>query len=194
MSCVGSPVIDYKTDHPLQVAMREIMEVLPQERIKEIAEEHLEFDEGFRAAVSHLKSKHWMNLIDTIKETPEWKEFRDYVKDFSGIDLEVFSKCSTAFIGNLTVPSDPDSKAKMSLKSFLQDLEKILPREEIMKIIYKRIIDTGIFKQTYERIRSEKFREIIKNLIAVPEVKEVLDDLETMGINIRGTFAIYFTP
>lgn len=191
IGCIAVPTYETTTEqHPIKTAMKEIMELMPTEKIFKIAEEHLLKDDEFKAAMTYMKSVEWTSLLDNIKEKTEWKEFRDYILKVLGFDVEEFSKCSRGFIENITVPNDYDINVKKSLKSFMQDVENVLPWDNVMKVFYKRIINTGIFKQTFAELKSDRFKKIVEKLLGIPEVQRVFDILENMDFNIKGIFTM----
>lgn len=184
--CCNGSVHD--TDNPVHVAFKEIMDLVPQDQIKRIAEEHLRSDEEFRAAIAYMKSNNWTEKINTLHVTTEWLQFINYLEEIFGYEVEHFLEGFLKFLVNATVTVDPRNTAGNALNSFMEDVEMAIPINKMLKIFYKKIVNTGIYKETLEKMRSEKFKEILSNLLSVSEVKEILDKLDNMGLVVRNLF------
>lgn len=178
------------TENPIELAMKEIMDLVPKEKIMKIAEEHMETDPDFRAAVAYMKSPQWTNLIDTIRTKPQWVEFREYVRNVMGFDVEIFSKCTREFLRNIPETAAPITNAKRGFRFFMADVEKVIPVNKIIEVFYKRIVNTGRFKEATQKMSSDEFKTILTNLFAVPEFQQVACILQDMDINVREMFAM----
>lgn len=193
VNCIASPLVDVTTENPYHIALRELMEVIPKDKILQIANDHLETDEAFQAAVAYLQSEEWKTLIDTIKEKPEWKEFNQLIQEIFGVDLEVMSKCNERFLKEAKVPLSLNSGVKRSMKYFLRDVQEVLPMTKMTNVLMERIINTGLYKRQLEVVKSDRFRKAFENLIAVPEVKKMVKELQEMDVISVELFNLAFT-
>lgn len=174
----------------IQTTMEEIMDLLPKENIIRVFEEHLKTDEQFKAAIVYMQSKDWTDLLDAIRDKNEWKEFKNYMEIVTGFDMEILSKCTRRFTENVEVEIDPNSSAKRSLKLFVKDLQQVIPWEKIGSFIYQKVVGTGLYKNIIEQMRSDRFKEILNNFLAVTEVKKFIQELEQMDVFIKNYFPI----
>lgn len=170
--------------------MKEVMDLIPKDNITRIVEHHSKTDEGFKAAIAYMKSSEWTDLLDTIRNTREWKIFRSTIEMITGFDIETLSKCTRGFTENIHIDFDRNNTTKRSLRSFMIDVEQTIPVDTILKIFYKDLIDTGVFKNTIEQFKTDNFRKIIEDLLAVPEVKKFLMELENMDLNIKSIYVM----
>lgn len=176
---MASTITDLTTDNPVKLAMKEIMGLVPEEKMLEIAEEHLKTDEEFQAVILYMKSEEWTSLIAAIKKTPEWKEYRTITEEIFGIDIEEISNSYRRFIDK-TETIDTNITAKRSLRSFLQDLRGSLPEDKILNI-FVRIANSprmGVLK-------SDRLNNAFENLTCLPEFKKFLEEFRRMDFNIK---------
>lgn len=55
--------------------LHKAMEVFPLKKIEEIQNEHLQKDDGFKAAVLYLQSEEWKKLVNSVLRSPQFSNF-----------------------------------------------------------------------------------------------------------------------
>lgn len=55
--------------------LHKVMEVFPIKKVEEIQQDHLQKDEGFKAAVLYLQSEEWKNLVSSVLRSPQFLNF-----------------------------------------------------------------------------------------------------------------------
>lgn len=55
--------------------LHKAMQVFPLKKIEEVQQEHLQKDEGFKAAVLYLQSEEWKKLVNSVLRSPQFLNF-----------------------------------------------------------------------------------------------------------------------
>ncbi|XP_050518720.1 uncharacterized protein LOC126892908 isoform X2 [Diabrotica virgifera virgifera] len=150
----------------------------PKEKVIEIANKHLQTDEGFKAAVNYLKSVEWRNLTETIRKKPEWVSLKDYIKKF-GISIDTIVKHVDKYLQTVTV-RNLDENTPRNLTSFLLEAGDVLPRGYFLKLLFKELIKIPIVPLIIQ-LKSPEIKLKFDVALDIPEVHTVLVELKKMG-------------
>ncbi|KAJ8980932.1 hypothetical protein NQ317_000942 [Molorchus minor] len=176
----------------LEDELKDIMQLLPKDFIKNIASEHLKTDEGFKAAIKYMQSEEWINLIEAVKHKPEWIALKNYLK-LSGLDLEVMIHYLEMFAQNTTITLDPNSPPqKKSFKSFIVDVEQNFPTVKFITAVKEKMA-TGTLQQLFDRLSSAESRKLLEAVIALPEVKKIMEIMMDMDVNLYDLLSLLYT-
>ncbi|KAJ8939744.1 hypothetical protein NQ314_011030 [Rhamnusium bicolor] len=172
---------------------KNLKSLIPKERVRNITYEHLETDQNFKAAIKYMQSEEWKDLIEAIRDKPEWIALKKYLREF-GIDLELIINYAEAFVANITVtlePQDPPPKKNLSL--FIIDVEQSLPIIAIVSFLHEKLINNPSVQELFEKLSNNESRQMIENVIALPEVKCLIKEFEYMGVNFLDMFSLMYT-
>lgn len=167
-----------------------ILALLPRDKIKDIANKHLKSDEGFKAGIAYMKSKEWIDLVETIKAKPAWITFKNYIKNNTGFVIEIIQNCTRGFIDKATV-SETLKYGNRTFKSFLEDVDQVIPTTKLMDAFLKRRNDKD-FEKIIKKLSDKKFKKIVEDVLALPEVKKAVKELDKMGFEITEIFGLTY--
>lgn len=181
---LGKTENEITTENQVALAMKEIMSLIPTEDLHKLAQEQIKTDKEFLSAILYIKSSEYTDLVDAVKSKNEWKTFRNYLVEFIGIDIDIVSQCLTKFVNDIDIEGVTSSSTKKSLKKFMEKIGKVIPFDEIIQVFYKRIINSG-YLRNIDQTKSKIVKEMLGQLLAVPEVIKLLDALEAMDLPVK---------
>lgn len=189
----GAPTISTTEGSPVADHIKDILSIIPKDLIRNITEEHLKTDGGFKSAVKFMQSDDWNDRVEIIREKPEWIALKKYMKGF-GIDMDKFIKCIDGFLQNVTVKLDPEHPTpKKSVKAFLIDVEQKIPTMKILTAIHEKMIKNEELQKLFEKISSTDTHKMIDNVLSLPEIKSMLLDLADMDLNILDMLSLMYS-
>ncbi|KAJ8922120.1 hypothetical protein NQ315_004054 [Exocentrus adspersus] len=163
--------------------LKDIISVIPKDLIKNITDQHLKTDEGFRSAVKYMQTDEWKKRIQVIKEKPEWVALKKYLKGL-GINVDIFIKLVEGYIQNVNVTLDPGKPAsKKTVKAFLLDVEQNLPTLRILTAIHENMVKDAKLQDLFEKISADETRKMVDKVLELPEIKKMVKDLSDMDLN-----------
>ncbi|CAG9840210.1 unnamed protein product [Diabrotica balteata] len=185
--------MENQTNNPdsLQSSVLDILKEISREKVTEIANDHLQNDEGFKAAIKYMKSDEWINLIETIKVKPEWITLKDYINTF-GIPIDTLIKCAEKIVQNVTITDIPENTPR-NLTSFISDVEKVIQPAAILIKITK-LQSNPEMVQVMQQLKTPETKSKFDEALHIPEIKTVMDELKKMGLCLYDliSFIYYF--
>nr|XP_023013752.1 uncharacterized protein LOC111503631 [Leptinotarsa decemlineata] len=187
---IAEVVIEATTARPISEEFKDILALIPRDQITKLAEEHLETDESFKAAVEYMQSDEWILLVETVKSKPEWKAFKTFTKQF-GVDIDTLIHCSEGFILNANVTVSDN--ATRSLIPFIKDMQKAIPLTKIIGAFHEKMMKSKAFQEFFEKISSEESKKIVEDVINVPEIGLMMKEWDKMGLNLYELVSLMYT-
>lgn len=152
-----------------------------------ITNEHLQHDDGFKAAILHMQTKEWKDKLDVIKKKPEWIALKDYMEQF-GFKMDM--NCS--FIDEAVVAKKPPEGTKMNLTNFLIDVEQNIPTSQLLDTIYRKFTSENKLETILKKFGTNKLKTILENFLAISEAKEMFYELENLGLYLQKVLSLIY--
>ncbi|XP_056631504.1 uncharacterized protein LOC130441742 [Diorhabda sublineata] len=180
------------TENPdsLQAEIHEILQLIPREKVTEIAKNHLVSDDGFKAAIKFMKSDDWNENVEIIRGKPEWIRFKSFFSTI-GFPVDTLIFCMESFLKMVTVPEVPEDTPK-NLTSFMIDVEKVVPLTDIIMKLYEKQRDNKKFNKILEKLKTPETKIIVEDVVRLPEVKKMLTDVKNMGLDLGDIFSMFY--
>ncbi|XP_049855388.1 uncharacterized protein LOC126335954 [Schistocerca gregaria] len=172
-----------RDERTLEDDFQDFFDLIPMDQVRAIVQDHLANDTELQAVVAFVKSEDFKETLLALEEIPEYIDFLDYMYD-SGLDVYYYINWVHNLIGipELTPPSD--TKQCRSLSSMVDDIIAILPEKELEALCQEKLQTSPEFKEMYDRMRAPEFMQIVLNLLAVPEYRELKLHLLDNGVDV----------
>ncbi|XP_076262802.1 uncharacterized protein LOC143197893 [Rhynchophorus ferrugineus] len=176
------------TAAPKCALFHDILKVIPADKVKEIENNHLKNDEGFRAAISYLQSSNWTDLVGQVLKTPEYKEFEKMAAKYK-INVDDLLKNIRSFITSIKI--EGKTTAAPNLKPFFKDIENIIPIFEITKSLSAQL-NNPEFVKIRSDIASKENQKIAENLHNIPQMIKLREILKQMNFDVEPYIALIY--
>ncbi|CAD6240056.1 GSCOCG00002481001-RA-CDS, partial [Cotesia congregata] len=163
----------------------EIKALLPFEEIKAMYYHKLETSVHFKQLVERLQSPEFQAIIDTLLANQEFQAILAAAKKF-GVDVKALADLLSTVFG-LEFPSNIDlhqTRAKRSLRDDLDDFVRLLPLQEIEKVVVLYVEHDEEVKSVIEYVQSEEFVELVREVESIEDVIRFYDYLHESGLNV----------
>ncbi|XP_072399365.1 uncharacterized protein [Diabrotica undecimpunctata] len=186
-----SAVIENQTNNPdsLQSSVLNILKEISREKVTEIANDHLQNDDGFKAAIKYMKSAEWIKLIETIKVKPEWITLKDYINTF-GIPIDTLIKRAEKFVQNVTITDIPENTPR-NLTSFITDVEKVIQPAAILIKVTKLQSNPEMAK-LMQQLKTPETKSKFDEALHIPEIKTVMEEFKKMGLCLHDLISLIY--
>lgn len=167
---------------------KDFVDLIPVEKIVEIARRYLNTDPEFQAVVSYLQGPEWAKLVVEIKSKPEVQKFNKFMLD-AGVDVEgFFQKIHDIIAGAKPQPA----VAPRSLKGFIEEVKPLIPKAELFVLLNQKMSSSEDFKKFYARVSSEESHALVEEVRAIPEVQRIASRLEEMGLDVKKVLDFFY--
>ncbi|XP_015127123.1 uncharacterized protein LOC107048468 [Diachasma alloeum] len=179
----------------VQGMLNEIRAILPHDKIHALYEEKLKTSEDFRAFIHHFKAPQMQAIIDRLVVNKKFIEL-GYQAHKHGISIDHIVTFLQEVFGlkfpEVPFPPKPASlyRAGSELRDDLAEFLDLLPVDKITKTVLEYTFYDKETKETFQYIRSEDFKNIIRTLDKIPEYNEMLKSLDAAGLDIYETIEI----
>lgn len=131
--------------------LHKAMQVFPLKKIEEVQQEHLQKDEGFKAAVLYLQSEEWKKLVNSVLRSPQFLNFANmtqkvicYIFQYEWVkywmlllqyklNITQTVECLKNHITSLKITGKVE--AKPNLEPFIMDVHKAVPLVDLIKVL-----------------------------------------------------------
>lgn len=160
---------------------KDFLALIPVSELKDIVCSYRD-DPEVQLAVNYLRGEEFAGLVAAVREKETWQEFKDYLND-AGVDIELV----IAFIHNLIANGFcGDGKASgRSLRDLFEELKAALPIEDIKELYHDKLENSPDFQDFFEKVSSEKARELVEEVIALDEFQKLAAKLEELGFDLQ---------
>jgi hypothetical protein len=167
----------------------EFLTLFPLLDIELIVEYHLQTDGALVAVFEYLKGPEWAELVDTIMAKPAVQEFIQYLYD-AGIPVDYILAWFFNLIDTAVLGTDPDEEG--SLRPFLDEIEGILPVDDVVAWVNDKLQNDPDFQAFYLEISSEEAHTLVEEVRALDEVQRLAQRLRDMEVKVdEAVAAIY---
>ncbi|XP_060520524.1 uncharacterized protein LOC132698473 [Cylas formicarius] len=175
-------VLTYPTGISVGDKVHDIIDLIPKERISELAQQHMQNDEGFKAAIFYLQGKEWNDLLDALMQKPEFIKFEEITKQMN-LNITGMIMCIKSNIFSLQVNEEPTSKP--DLTPFIKEVEESLPLAKMITTLTAKGSDEDAVQSIQVPFDYELFQKILDDLLNVSEMKTMLDKIKEMGFDLK---------
>ncbi|KAI4471242.1 hypothetical protein MML48_1g14591 [Holotrichia oblita] len=166
----------------------DFLEIVPIEKIKKIAIQHLHDDPEFQAAIQYIKSPEFVGMMAELQSQPEIIELKNFLRD-AGIDLDKYGGVFCGFLREVNVTTDHKEK---SLKKFVDDVRDIMPMAKLIQTFDLKMNTSPAFKEFYNKITSEEAHKLISKVRALPIFKKIVAEIKKMDVDLDRIFKIAY--
>lgn len=159
----------------------DFLELIPLEDIKTIVDKHVRNDKEFQAAILYIQGDEFANILENLDKTNQAKAIKEYFSN-AGIDLDFIGMILQEIIGDIDIKSHYNKK---SVKKFLQEVNSIIPHEELLKLYMEKMDKSTFFQEFIDKLTSERFHKLVEDILATDEAQQFLDSLESIEVEIR---------
>lgn len=160
---------------------------MPLPKIKEIITASIANDQQVQALVALEYSDAFRAKV---KETAQARDFRilvDYACKVLNLDVKDVWRFLKSFLGLSSGQYVPTTefKGRPGIRGLLQDIRAALPRQEL-KDLYRKLMTTDEnLSRAIEQIKSNDYRQLLRNLINVPQYQEIRGLLLNVGVPLN---------
>ncbi|KAH0819479.1 hypothetical protein GEV33_003312 [Tenebrio molitor] len=167
----------------------EFLTLFPLLDIELIVEDHLQTDGALVAVFEYLKGPEWAELVDTIMAKPAVQEFIQYLYD-AGIPVDEILAWFFNLIDTAVLGTDPDEEG--SLRPFLDEIEGILPVDDVVAWVNDKLQNDPDFQAFYLEISSEEAHTLVEEVRALDEVQRLAQRLRDMEVKVDEALAVVY--
>lgn len=157
--------------------------LLPVDDLKEIACSYKD-DEEVVYVLNYLRSDEWAALMAEVGSNEIWISFKEYLND-AGVNVDLIVAFIHALIQNGFCDDARAVIGNRSFKDFLDAELDALPKEELKALWYDKLENSPEFKEFYDKISSDKARELVDDVLALEEVQKIIAKLVEFGVDVQ---------
>lgn len=174
------------TPKDLQGDLDQILALIPLEDIKAVVLKYVENgDEEVIRVVQYLQGEEWQALVEQVGGLQETQDLIQYLKD-AGLDIDAVLQRIHDFINSIEVRKI-NKKMGRTLREMIDEIEGLISIDDILAKFNELLETSEDFQAFFETIASEETHQLVESVRQLPEVQELADKLEAMGLDIRGT-------
>lgn len=155
----------------LKEATNELVQLLPVDRLRDLADKHLKNNGDIQRLMSYLKTSDFQQLISQIRANPSTKELEKYLQD-EGIDTNEIVESAEEYINDAEVGEGGNLK----MTDAVTDLLNALPMDRIKTFVISHITDPW-FVTLVGRVR-----KVIEGLSNVPALQPLINHVKESGL------------
>lgn len=155
----------------LKEAANELMELVPMDKLKELADKHFKSNGDIQKLMSFLKTSDLQQLISQIRAHPSTKELEKYLQD-EGIDTNEIVETTEGYITSAEVGENGSLKFSDAVTEFLN----VLPMDRIKTFVISHITDPWFVNLI------GKVRKVMEGLSSVPALQPLVNQIKESGL------------
>lgn len=155
----------------LKEAADELLEILPVDRLKEVAENHFQNNGDVQKILAYLKTPEFQQLVAQIRSNPATRDLETFLQD-EGVDTNEIVETAEQYVTNAEAGED----GSLKLTDAIGDVLNVLPVERIKGFVISHISDPW-FLSLVGRVR-----RVMEGLSAVPELQPLLNQVKDSGL------------
>ncbi|GJQ70966.1 hypothetical protein Trydic_g882 [Trypoxylus dichotomus] len=187
--CLATSAPSISNDTGLSNDIADFLEIVPVEKIKKIAVQHLHDDPEFQAAVQYIKGPEFGDLLAELILQPEVIALKNFLKD-AGIDLDIYSAKLCSFLEGINIQTDYKER---SLKKFIEEVRQIIPMAKLIEAYDNKMNTSPAFQEFYRKVTSEEAHQLISKVRALPVFKKIVAEFNVMGIDLDRIFSVAYS-
>lgn len=158
--------------------LTDILMAAPIEDVRVIVNKHTRNDKGFQAAIQYLRSDEWQMLEKSFETQPEVIEVFKYLMRM-GVDMEMIFDFMDDYVADIKVKNFGE---KPSMKKFIDELVELMSHEDLSKVLAHKLENSWRFQDFYDKLSSERFRQVVNKALAAPKTRTLLVELEEIDV------------
>lgn len=177
------PIIGLSAAFParnLQQDFADILEVIPLDKIREIANKYAD-DPEVRQIVKYLKSEEFHSLIVNLSKNPSWLKFNKFMLE-QGIDVKGFVQQFFNLLEGFDVKTQ--RSITRGVKDLFYEIAGVIPFDELLLKINDKMENSADFQQFWEKVTSEEARQLAQEVRQLEEVQKIGHALRDMGLDV----------
>ncbi|KAG8238471.1 hypothetical protein J437_LFUL016928 [Ladona fulva] len=167
--------------------LKELMSLIPVDKIAEIVVKYVETDPEVQEAVAYLKSDDFKKIVTTVEDSQQFKDLAAFL-DEAGLDIYDYIKFINDILGIHTMKSNNAklirSHNTRSLMDMVNDILAVIPLDKIKQFYHDKVENDPEFQELLRRLRSPEFKELAEAVRSMPEFADMLDRLKKHGIDV----------
>lgn len=184
LALVSTAVLAAPVRQNLQQDFLDFLQLIPLNDIKVVVDKHLKNDPQFQAVVKYFQGPEWEQLVTPLTKSPQIYDVKKYLGN-AGFDVDLIIAFMEEFLMSLEIKSHHNHP---SVKKFLDDVNAIMPWEELKEMLNEKMETSPHFQEFYDKLSSERFHVLVEKALDLPEVMTVLKQLITFDVPISPVF------
>ena len=164
--------------------IKDVKAILPIVDIKALYHEKLESSTAFADLVKRLQSPQFQELINRLRANEEFKKILQFGIDH-GVDVAAIRDLLNTIFG-LEFPDNRNARSTQELHDDLDDFLALVPMDEVKEIAFDYLENDAQVQEAVEYLESSAFHQIVEEVEAMKEAKDVLKYLQDSGLDAYG--------
>ena len=172
----------------LEDDFKDILQLIPFDKIHWITVYHLFYDREFQAAYWYVHSQEWKTIVDDLRAEPLVIELVEYLKE-TEVDVDGYAFGKKFDFEDTKV----DLQFKYPVRSFaryLSAVEKVIPFEEIFQLVLEKLETSPSFQEFVGKVTSEYFFDLWSQIGELPTYQKFAEELADMGVDLNYAFKL----
>lgn len=155
----------------LKEAANELLELLPVDKLRELADKHFKNNGDVQKLMSFLKTSDLPQLITQVRGTASTKELEKYLQD-EGIDTNEIVETAEEYITGVELGENGSLKLNDAATEFLN----VLPIDRLKTFVINHITDPWFVNLV------GKVRKMVEGLSSVPALQPLINHVKDSGL------------
>lgn len=168
--------------------MQEFLDLMPVDQMLSICVEYISEDAEVQRYFEYLQGPEFKKLVGDVEGMKEIKVLMDYIHN-AGIDIYKMVNMLNDLLGlpHLTPPdfAQRNYKTGTGVRGLLDDIEKIIPVDEIKALHEKKMKESKAYKEFIDQLSSPNFQEIVNKVYANPTFQKMLTEAKKAGVDLK---------
>lgn len=141
----------------------------------------IKFNAASHDASNYVSSNAFHNSIYLIFKHPDMKPLKQYF-ELNAVDIEeLFLKIVA--LKEKVIPNHSQSSGKRSLQVFIEHAYSVSQMDNIISLVIHKTATSPAFQTLYSLLNELDHEKIYSDLMAIPKVQTMVDELNKVGIN-----------
>nr|CAD7206337.1 unnamed protein product [Timema douglasi] len=173
-----------KSTRNLSDDFQDFIDRIPVDQIQAIALDYISNDAEVQAVLEYLQSDEFKDIVEKINASEEAIDLNDYLYK-SGVDIYTFINNINDYLGLPHVePKTRSLPSKRTFREFLDDVEAILPIDDLIALFKEKQQSSPDFAAFVDRISSPEFHAFVDRMYNSEEVQAMIVKLESYGVDV----------
>ncbi|XP_055608939.1 protein G12-like [Uranotaenia lowii] len=184
----ASSSVQSQPSRSLQSDLDEFVQLLPFEKIVNIALKYFLIDAEVKAAVEYILGPEFGTIWDQVFSLREVLDILDYLQD-AGIDAYGAINDLADLIGvNHVEPSRPGVVSRTvstrGLNALIDEVLSVLPKDELLALFEQKLQTSAEFKAFFEKIQSTEFKNLVEFFNNSAKLQSLFQKLREHGVDV----------
>lgn len=171
--------------------IKDTITALPMKKVKKLYNEKLQNSLALKDLLEQIQTADFQKFIATIIINKRLYDLKIKV-DAKCVNVDSILKTINQLLGiRLSRRQKISPFVNEALKKDLKEFAALVPRKKIAKIVIKYSLDDKDFKRVIKYIKSNDFYKLFKNVEATKEMKQFLDFLNSIGLDVHKWIKVF---